>query len=143
MDAEKLRLSTTTDGEPPEPGHENLGAPKPIDPRTGQHGAYYVLSEAERVKGFVRPVRRSYIHAKCGSETTMGLALCETYARDPHYYGATFCCHCREHFRLRIEGEWQFFWPDGEPVGSDAEEAEKFMAQKRAEEVDKQRGGGI
>jgi hypothetical protein len=27
-----------------------------------QHDTYLVLSEAERAKGFVRPVRRSYVH---------------------------------------------------------------------------------
>ena len=37
-------------------------APQPVDPSTGQHRAYWVLSEAERAKGFVRPLRRSYQH---------------------------------------------------------------------------------
>lgn len=64
----------------------------PRDPRL-THGAdtepvaqaevYLVLSEDERGKGFVRPVRRSYWHTTCGRITTMGLAIAETYARDP------------------------------------------------------------
>ena len=29
---------------------------------TGQHKIYLVLSEEERAKGFVRPVRESYVH---------------------------------------------------------------------------------
>lgn len=33
---------------------------------------YLVLSDDERAKGFVRPVRRSYVHTVCGGETTMG-----------------------------------------------------------------------
>lgn len=33
-----------------------------INPETGQQRAYIVLTEEERAKGFVRPVRRSYIH---------------------------------------------------------------------------------
>lgn len=33
-----------------------------INPRTGQQKAYAVLTEEERSKGFVRPVRMSYVH---------------------------------------------------------------------------------
>lgn len=33
-----------------------------IDPVTGMQKAYLVLSEEERAKGFVRPLRHSYIH---------------------------------------------------------------------------------
>jgi hypothetical protein len=149
---------------------------------TGQHSIYLVLSEEERAKGFVRPVRKTYIHvgkkvdekgtvlpleeglinssewAKgfyteangyaaylkypesekaivgkmltkeefeaiqnkkeyiggCGTATTMSLALSETYARDPKFYGRTFCCGCNKH--LPVE---EFKW-DGtdETVGS-------------------------
>ncbi len=52
----------TTDGLPPDPEMEGRGAPKPIDPETGQHGAYYILPEEERAKGFVRPFRQTYVH---------------------------------------------------------------------------------
>jgi hypothetical protein len=102
----------------------------PDDPRLGEiepsgmQKAYLVLSEAERAKGFVRPLRRSYIHLKCGGETHMGLALCETYARDPSFYGGTFCSVCGDHFHLfetRPNGETvhNFLWAeDNEPVGS-------------------------
>lgn len=141
----------------------------------GQNEAYLVLSEEERAKGFVRPVRRSYLHVGkvphykglhrlltdeekaeypekkyvailtvltddegnfkggsyvtqdeldawtegrrtggCGTLTTMSAALAETYAREPKFYGATFCCGCGKH--LPVE---EFFW-DGtqEEVGS-------------------------
>lgn len=129
---------------------------------TGQHEIYLVLSEEERAKGFVRPLRSSYVHVGkkmryvgidrmldeveqkemqkkyprpepyvailningsdgkhlggayvtqkefdawktdkliggCNNITTMGGALAETYARDPKFYGATFCCHCNKH----------------------------------------------
>ncbi len=116
MDAEKLSVSTTTNGQPPEPGHEHGGAPAPIDPATGQHKAYWVLSEEERAKGFIRPVRTSYIHEKCGQVTTMGRAIAETYARDPKYYGATFCCNCQKHLPVGENGE--FVWENGEKVGT-------------------------
>jgi hypothetical protein len=98
----------------------------PDDPRLGkirpdgQQEAYRVLSEEERAKGFVRPVRRAYRHLACGSETRMGLALCETYARDPGFYSGTFCSNCRKHFPLLNEqGGANFVWIDDEtPVGS-------------------------
>jgi|SRR5579872_572478 len=62
MNDEKLKISTTTDGQPPRPGFETASAPAPINPATGQHAAYWVLTEAERKKGFVRPVRDTYRH---------------------------------------------------------------------------------
>lgn len=110
MDADKLKKSTTTSGEPPEPGYEHASAPAPTDPKTGQHKAYWVLSEEERKKGFVRPVRSSYKHLKCGAVTRMGQALAETYAVQPAYYGSTFCCTCQKHFPVGEFGE--FVWVD-------------------------------
>lgn len=73
-----------------------------------QADAYLVLSDAERAAGFVRPVRRSYIHDTCGTLTTMGLAIAETYARNPGFYGATYCCGCRMHRPVGASGE--FTW---------------------------------
>src|ERR1700684_1360340 len=60
--------TTLTDGTQVYPGHRE-------DRGDGQQKDYVVLSEAERAKGFVRPVRRSYKHLKCGGVTTMGQAL--------------------------------------------------------------------
>lgn len=131
-----------------------------------QAKVYLVLSEEERAKGFVRPVRASYTHvgasgpanplrdltakeledygqfgyfkfeqypegshcvgkywtkeelekiAKgCGISTKMGVALAETYARNPNFYGATYCCTCCAHFPVD-----EFVW-DGtdQRVGS-------------------------
>lgn len=135
----------------------------------GQQRTYLVLSEAERAKGFVRPVRTSYYHAGipgprhplrdltdeereryadegyvkyepypegessivgtfwtqerldragkgCGSRTTMGLALAETYARQPTFYSGTFCAKCGAHFPVGASGE--FAWEDGSRVGT-------------------------
>lgn len=141
---------------------------------TGQHEIYLVLSEEERAKGFVRPVRNSYVHVGayrnyagideilteeeqkemmreyphpepyvailgingsdgkhlggayvtqkefdawktgkrvggCGAHTSMGQALSETYARNPKFYGATFCTGCNKH--LPVD---EFVW-----VGTD------------------------
>lgn len=85
-----------------------------IDEKTGQQWDYVVLCPEERAKGFVRPVRQSYKHTKCGTVTTMGQALAEIYARDPKFYSGTFCCHCRTHFPF-AEFTWE---PDGTAVGS-------------------------
>lgn len=129
--------------------------------KTGMHSDYIVLTEEERAKGFVRPVRRSYRHVGlptpkvelrdltpdeherydkfgyvkyeaypeerrpvtgrfwtqaeldkigkgCGTVTSMGTALAETYARDPNFYSATFCCGCNKHLPVGEVGE--FVW---------------------------------
>jgi hypothetical protein len=104
----------TTDGNPP----EDFAGPAPKPTGTGgQHGSYWVLSASERAKGFVRPVRSAYRHETCGSVTTMGRALAETYAAKPDFYGSTFCCACNAHFPVGADGE--FTW-DGttEKVGT-------------------------
>ena len=96
------------------------GAPVPEDrshvelPPSGQQRGYVVLSPEERAKGFVKPLRRSYVHKKCGSSTKMALSIAETYARDPRFYNGTFCVGCGTHFPL-----WQFVWEDGEPMHPD------------------------
>jgi hypothetical protein len=121
------RLSITLEPKPI-PGHRTKGldmehlTEDPNDPRL-THGAdseptdmaevYLVLSEEERKKGFVRPVRRSYVHDICGGATRMGEALAETYAREPKFYGATYCVHCRMHKPVS-----EFHWEDGTIVGS-------------------------
>jgi len=85
-----------------------------IDPTTGMQKGYIVLTAEERAKGFVRPVRSTYTHLKCGTDTTMGYAIAETYARDPGFYTGTFCCNCRVHRPLS-----EFVWKGTkETVGS-------------------------
>jgi hypothetical protein len=119
---------TLVDGSPVTEDHRT------IDAHTGMQKAYIVLSSEERAKGFVRPVRRSYVHAGrmqqleddagksshqvrvggCGVVTTMALAIAETYARNPMFYTGTYCTGCRTHKPLE-----EFVW-DGtsEQVGS-------------------------
>ncbi len=91
------------DGGPVTDDHREL---KP----NGQQKDYVVLSAEERAKGFVRPVRQSYTHLKCSTDTRMGLAIAETYARDPYFYSGTFCVACRGHFPVGADGE--FVWQD-------------------------------
>lgn len=100
---------TMTDGSPVTDDHRDL---KP----NGQQKGYVVLSDEERAKGFVRPVRRTYVHEKCSVATTMSQSIAETYARDPAFYGATFCMGCRKHFPVGADGE--FVWDNGEKVGT-------------------------
>lgn len=137
----------------------------------GQQQGYVVLTPEERRKGFIRPVRRTYIHvgipapkgtlrdltpdeqrkyegrgyAKyeeyvpdgssvigrfwtssqlgkidggCKAETRMSDDIAETYARNPGFYGGTFCCGCGVHLPVGKAGE--FVWKDApdERVGT-------------------------
>lgn len=146
-----------TDGSPVTEDHRE------INPVTGQQKGYVVLCPDERKKGFVRPLRRVYVHtgrkpqyplrdltdeeksqyedygyekyeeypeterpalgrfwtaddlrSGCGAETRIAESIAETYARDPSFYGGTFCVRCREHLPLA-----EFVWKDdGTVVGS-------------------------
>lgn len=80
----------------------------------GEQEQYVVLSAQERSQGFVRPLRRSYVHTTCGAQTSMALEIAETYARNPGFYGATYCSGCKDHHPVA-----EFVW-DGtdEAVGS-------------------------
>lgn len=151
-------MSLTIDPNDPRLGHGQDDKPVPQNP------VYLVLSEEERAKGFVRPVRYSYVHvgrhfsvgsttreltdeekAKfiapndsdpfvlvemlpsgverfwtkheysevgkgCKTTTTMGRELSETYAREPRFYGSTYCCHCSMHRPVR---EFRWIEADG------------------------------
>jgi hypothetical protein len=81
----------------------------------GMQQCYLVLPDGKR-KNLVRPVRRTYVHEKCGVATTMGQALAETYAAQPDFYGATFCVACGAHYPVGASGE--FVWDDGSKVGT-------------------------
>lgn len=104
-----MSRTTLVDGSPVTPDHREL---RP----DGQQKSYVVLSADERAKGYVRPIRRSYVHKKCGTQTTMGQAIAETYARDPFFYSGTFCVACGQHFPVGEDGE--FVWDDGTKVGT-------------------------
>jgi hypothetical protein len=102
---------TLLDGSPVTDDHRE------IEPATGMQKSYVVLSAEERAKGFVRPVRRSYKHLKCGAVTSMGQALAETYARCPTFYTGTYCVQCCDHLPVGEDGE--FVWvDDGSKVGT-------------------------
>lgn len=103
---------TLADGTQVYPEHSVINPAK-----GGQQNDYVVLAEEERAKGFVRPVRRSYVHLKCGTQTTMAQTIAETYARQPNFYSGTFCCGCGKHFPVGPNGE--FVWSGtSEKVGT-------------------------
>jgi hypothetical protein len=103
-------VGEVTDRNDPRLGHG------PDDEVTGQNAAYLVLSEKERQAGFVRPVRTSYRHTTCGAVTTMSVGIAETYARQPDFYGSTFCTTCQMHRPVGWNGEFE--WLDGTKVGT-------------------------
>jgi len=103
-------MSTTSDPNDPRLTHGHDDTPVPMAE------TYLVLSEEERAAGFVRPVRVVYIHTTCQSRTRMGHAIAETYARNPHFYGSTYCTTCRMHRPVGANGE--FVWLDGTKVGT-------------------------
>ena len=100
-------MGITTDPNDPRLTH----GPDPADgPWSEQAEVYLVLSEEERAKGFIRPVLTQYWHEICGRITTMGLPIAETYARNPSFYGGTYCAHCGVHRPVGEHGE--FYWCD-------------------------------
>lgn len=116
-----IENGTTT---PPERFDPNGITSDPRDPRltrgvneqpVAQSEVYLVLpEEAREEEEYVRPLRTSYKHSTCGGTTTMAKPIAQTYARNPKFYGATYCCTCRMHLPV---GE--FVWSDdGETVGS-------------------------
>ena len=53
----------------------------------------------------------------CGVVTRMSRPIAETYARDPKFYGSTFCVGCKTHLPVGEVGE--FVWDGtGERVGT-------------------------
>ena len=101
-----------TTSDPSDPGL------KDIDPDTGMQRTYLVMGEEELAEGFIRPVRTAYIHLECGGVTVMGEAIAMTYARDPLFYGGTYCTRCGDHFPVGEHGEFVWSVPRKDtPIG--------------------------
>lgn len=62
----------------------------------GQHERHPTNTDGE----YVAPVRTKYIHSKCGVETVVGSVIAETYAKNPTFYGRTFCVGCHDYFPI-------------------------------------------
>ena len=68
----------------------------------------YPESESPVTGRFWTQARLDSIGKGCGTITSMGQALAETYARQPDFYGATYCCGCSMHRPVGADGE--FVW---------------------------------
>lgn len=74
----------------------------------------YPESEAPRTGRFWTQDQLDAVGRGCGTVTSIPRAIAETYAREPRYYGSTFCCGCREYLPVG-----QFVWEGtDERVGS-------------------------
>lgn len=71
----------------------------------GQYENYPTVDKGE----FEQEPRDTYIHEKCGTETTMTGSLPESVARSPESYTVTFCAGCGEHVPVS-----EVTWEDGE-----------------------------
>lgn len=74
----------------------------------GQHERHPLNTEGE----FIAPVRNVYTHNTCGVATKIGSGIAETYAKNPRFYGRTFCVGCRDYFPID-----EFKWDDGVTLG--------------------------
>ena len=87
----------------------------PDDPAL-THGIDAAPGPQAEVYLVLRPMYRAYRHHihGCGAVTRMelALALSEDNARQPGFYGATYCCGCQMHRPVGAEGE--FTWVDGD-----------------------------
>lgn len=64
------------------------------------------LTDLDESRGFVRPLRNSYSHQRCGTVTTMTDTISEVYATDPKFYIESFCLNCGKHY-LSDEFIWE------------------------------------
>lgn len=61
------------------------------DRRPGEPIADLSTDEA---RGFVRPLRRLYVHEVCGTTSRIPTDLAETFARNPAAYERAWCDEC-------------------------------------------------
>ena len=74
----------------------------------------YPTSDRDSITG--RFWTAAQLKSGCGVVTTMGRKIAETYARDPAFYGATYCAGCKTHLPVGPNGEFE--WLDGTKVGT-------------------------
>lgn len=73
----------------------------------------YPESESPLVGRFWTQAQLSRIETGCNVVTTMSKPLAETWAADPHFYGATYCTGCQRHYPVA-----EFIWEtDGVRLG--------------------------
>lgn len=98
------------------PQHPTRGLTADESKRYSAYG--YVLfeeyPEGEAARGrFWTQTKLDHVGQACGKVTHMSLPIAETYARQPGFYGGTFCSGCGHHGPVGLDGE--FVWvEDGE-----------------------------
>jgi hypothetical protein len=72
------------------------------------------LTQSEKDRGFFRPLRYRHVHKFCKKETLLSEMMAITYALDPKFNRATYCCHCLSYFPVS-----NFYWgEDNSDVGT-------------------------
>lgn len=56
---------------------------------------------------------KKQLNSGCNSVTSMPTRLAETYARNPSFYGRTFCCGCGDYYPVGERGEFVWCNSDG------------------------------
>lgn len=85
----------------------------------GRYVKYEPYPESERpsLGSLWTQERLDSIGKGCGAVTTMAAAIAETYAREPSFYGATYCCACRRHLPVGPQGAFTWMDADGSDTG--------------------------
>lgn len=79
-----------------------------------QHQGRWLLTRDDRALGLIRPLRYTYTHDRCGSDTVLSEGSARLWARSPRHAKVTWCCFCQ---RDRPVGEFAW-WGSSEQVGS-------------------------
>lgn len=85
----------------------------PFGHEGGCNGPFFNVTQPEHAKILI-----THRKGGCGKITTMGRRLSETYARDPKFYGATFCVHCNQHLPVAEFTWYEMDGTEGPVVGS-------------------------
>lgn len=77
----------------------------------------WALSDEDKRKGRLRPLRYVYLHETCGALTKVSVTTAEFMASQPYAFKRAYCAHCRAQFAAGPDGE--FTWKGStERVGS-------------------------
>ena len=67
--------------------------------------SYPMLSDQEKSKGFVRPLRYTYFHPICSGTTMMSDEVAATFAKDPKFHVDLYCYKCKQNLKVN-----EFLW---------------------------------
>lgn len=112
--------------------YRHVGAPGPCRPLrdlTGEEAERYAgigyvgYEDYEGTEGhalgrFWTQSQLDAIGQGCGTVTTMGREIAESYSANPGFYGTTYCCGCMRHRPVGPRGEFTWIEPDGSEAGN-------------------------